>query len=363
MSVPYLVYLMISAKRQLVRFALAICATVAGLGVWFTGSRAAILAAGAALGFLALAHRHLIPRWTKVAAVSAATLGVLVAVAVLWHPWSTRPPAPLAELDVFRTSSFEARTYYWAAGWRMFRHRPLLGSGPDSYFANYTRFRLPADGAELGLHVTDRPHSIFLEYAVGGGIGALGSFLLLLVWPLWLGWQRLKALEGPERALVACLMAVLVAYIVQGAFSIDVPPLAVTAWMAIGALAAVADPKAISARTAIGQLRQGKRGPKRTRNQSPTDNLEVVAVTRRLTGAGKPVVQLAGLILAAAVLFSGLKPFVADVYARYGINSNSRLSPEAFNPGPFLKAIKLNPAEPTYHTLAGQSALAGAIST
>ena len=251
-------------------------------------------------------------------------MGVLLAVVVVVHPGMKQAPGLFSKAGAFspfRTGTFQDRSYYWITGLRIFRHHPILGTGPDTYYANYPRFRLPADGAKLGLTITDKPHNIFVEYASNSGILGLGSYLALLGLTLWYGYRRIRDLQGTTRLLLAAFMTTLVAYMVNGFFSIDVPPIAVMGWVALAGIATLADPGAVVARERIEAARQAapryrtkkKKVPGTKAAPAPYGGTRVV----RQSPLRWPV-HAAAAVLAVVLVILGVRPFWADHLAHDG---------------------------------------------
>jgi len=221
-------------------------AAVVVLGIWCTQSRGAMVATAVSVAVLAWA---LAPRGTPArrVAVGAATVvaGVVFALATLAivAPAADRWPGPFARLDVLRSESAQVRHYEWSAAVRATVDRPILGHGRDTFLVVYPRHRSTADGAELGLLLSDKPHNIFLEHAVDMGITGLLAYLTLITVVVVAAARALRAAPTTDRrVLLAGFLAAFSAYLTQGFFSIDVPPLAIAGWLLIGALIALADP-------------------------------------------------------------------------------------------------------------------------
>ena len=96
----------------------------------------------------------------------------------------------------------------------------------DTFAGRYGRYERGEQAANEPLTRVDKPHNVLLERAVDTGVPGAIAYLALVVVAAA---GALRSLDrGPERLLVAAFLASLVAYLVQGLFSIDVPPLA--AW-------------------------------------------------------------------------------------------------------------------------------------
>lgn len=344
-AAPFLVYLAISTRRLVGR-----CALGAGLGlvlvaVWYTQSRGGMIAAVVGLGVMALASRPGPSRWAKRAVALAAALVAVASVVVVWHPGADAPPEQLAGIEQLRTKTLGFRLAYWSAAGRIFADHPGVGTGLDTFYAYYPRYRAAdakldaqsvTDGSgTLGYTYTDQPHNIFLGHASNSGALGVGSYLLLVGLALRYGLRRARILEAGPRLLLAAFLGVLAAYLAQGFFSIDEPALAAIGWVAIGGIAAMADPAAVAAR------QQGRAGPDGqrygARSRAGGGSPQVVARRRR----ARWLVHGAGAVVVGAVLVVGLRPVHGDVEA---------------GSGRWDEAMRLNPLNPLYPGQAGLQA-------
>src|SRR3989440_6931674 len=358
-AAPLFAYVVLSARTRSWRMILGAAFALDLLALWFTQTRGALIAAGVALMVWAFLYRDRLPRWVRLATLAAVCAGMLLAVVVVVHPGMREAPGIFSKAGAFspfRTGTFQDRSYYWITGLRIFRHHPILGTGPDTYYANYPRFRLPAAGAKLGLPITDQPHNVFVEYASNSGILGLGSYLALLGLTLWYGYRRIRDLQGTTQLLLAAFMTTLVAYMVNGFFSIDVPPLAVMGWVALAGIATLADPGAIAARERIAAARQAapryrtkkKKAPGPKAAPAPYGGTRVVR-----QGALRWPAHIAAGVLAVTLVVLGVRPFWADHLAHNGQVA------QASNTGPtdavdtYIRAAGFNQLEPSYQSLAG----------
>lgn len=293
--------------------------------LWFTSARNGMFALGAAIALLLFVHRDRVPTILKIAFVVASLVAIVLAVIVVVHPGSDKPPAALRSIDVLRSKTIEVRVEWWKAGLAMFADRPLIGWGPETYVTNYARYLSPR-AAKLGDSETaDKPHNVYVEHAAHTGILGLAAYLGLVVVALRRGLRRLR--DGPpdERVLGTTLLALLAAYLGQAFFSIDVMAIALVGWVVLGAIAAWADPPDDS----------GAKAPARAEAPSGRRVLSVVAV-------------MLGVILAAAS--------TAPLKAEHEAKTASRLH----NTGSedevldhYELAQRWNPYEPFFHGLAG----------
>ncbi len=101
------------------------------------------------------------------------------------HP-DARPPEPVPT-----TPPTVSRRDLWRAAWAMWRERPLLGHGPDTFRQRY--------GSYLGLPAWDRrlhANNLYLELLSGVGlVGVAGfvAFLLAVARDLWRHWRTAEA--------------------------------------------------------------------------------------------------------------------------------------------------------------------------
>lgn len=317
-AVPFVLYMALSAPtRRRKRALLAVLALVL-VALWFTQSRSGMVAAAAGLAAMALAYRRVLPRWVTVATVSALALGAAVAVAVVWHPGMSRPPEALADTQLLRSKTLEHdRFWLWSAAWDIFREHPVAGTGLDTFHLNFPPRRVPADGALTGFTLNDKPHNVFLERAADSGVLGLGSFVALVGLALWYGFRRADRTSGPNRLLLVSFCAALVAYLAQAFFTIDAPPLPLLGWLAVAGIATLADPTVVRAR------------------EEPEPG--------RLHRSPRPAWWMYAFVGGVALILVtfGVRALLADVKA---------------DSGRFEQAIRLQPLEAVYRSLAGREA-------
>lgn len=334
MTAPLLAYATLAATSRVARCALGAVGAVVLVALWETQSRSGMVALVVGATVMAFAARDRWPRWSA----GVAALGVAVALVplalVVWHPGSEQPPDRLAGLEVLQTRSLQYRLSVWAAAGRAVLDRPVLGSGPDTFYATFSRYRSP-DPRWDGL-AEDKAHNIFLERATETGLVAAGAYIVLVALALHYGYRHARASDPPERLLTAAFLGVLAGYLAQGMFSIDRTELATVGWVALGALVALADPSVRARRARV--------------------PFQAVAAPAAGSGARLPGPRQALHLLVAAALIvvvvAGLRPLRADVAAATG-------RPD--------EAVRLNPLDPENHVrvatltqLVGQASLDGA---
>lgn len=341
-TLPCILYGALAARRRVWKRIWLAMVALDLVALWFTQTRGGMIAAGAALATVAFMLRDRLARWAKAAVMSVTVLAVAAAVLVIWHPGSSKPPGPLLQAQVLRTGSFTVRTYYWKAAWRMFLAHPVAGTGLETYFANYPRYRVAADGAQLGLVIPDEPHSIFFQYAADTGVLGLGAYLALVGLALWYAYRRAQNVAGPQRLLLVTFAATLVSYLAQGAVSIDMPPLATMGWVALGGIAALADPKILTIRDRITASARQKGKGKRMKSGDRAHSAPL-----------RWPIHTAIAIAVAALVVLGTQPVLADMQARSGQLHQTANAPAAVTARYFDRATELNPLEPSYRYLSG----------
>jgi O-antigen ligase len=108
-----------------------------------------------------------------------------------------------------------SRKYLWRAGLEMFRDRPLLGCGLDSFQLAFAAKRSPAYWEVEWNATPAKSHNEFIHVlATQGGLGGLAVLVLTagIVWAARRAWQR--ALP-PERPLIVAVCAGVIGFCVQ----------------------------------------------------------------------------------------------------------------------------------------------------
>lgn len=363
-TAPLVLYSVLTARNRYVRFTLWGLLALDMAALWFTQSRGAFIALGAVIAAVAFLYRDKAPAWVRWSTLAAVIFALGVGVVAIFHPGMRQAPALFSKAGAyspFRTGTFQSRSWYWITALRIFKRHPILGTGPDTYFAKYPKFRLPQDGASLGLTITDKPHNIFLEYAADSGFLGIATYLALVGTALWYAQQRVRKLDSAMRLLLTAFVGMLVAYLAQGFFSIDIPPLAVLGWVSLAGIAVLADPGAVAARERIAAERAAAaaKGGTRTKKKKPGPKLPARAqpygglrVLRQ--GATRWPVHVAAVVLLLVLLFIGSRPFRADAIAH---DAQVAQGAQGANPqkvaAMFLHASALLPVEPSYISDAG----------
>lgn len=364
-TAPLFLYTAVSARRWY-RYALWPLFVLDLLALYYTDSRGAFIALGVVIAAMAFLYRDRLPRWVRLGALAGTILAVLVGIVLIWHPFMSSPPSffrTSGAFSPFRTTTFQERYWYWVDALRIFKHHPVFGTGPDTFYANYPRFRLPQDGAKLALTITDKPHNIFFEYAADSGILGIGTYLAMMGLALWYGYRRVRQLQGTTRLLLVAFLGMLIAYLAQGFFSIDIPPLAVLGWVALAGVVVLADPGGVAAREAIEAARLAKaKGGTRPKKKKPggvaraaakVDPYRGVRVVRR--GPWLWWVGALAVVGAIVLIVIGVKPFYADDLAHDGQVAAATQGETPDQVAAFYEhAHSVWPVEPSYPSMAGQ---------
>ncbi|MEX0875737.1 MAG: O-antigen ligase family protein [Actinomycetota bacterium] len=312
-SAPFVAYLAISARTRASRISWSAVGGGVLISLWLTHGRAGMVAVLAGVGALALFASR-VRVWRKMTLVAA---GLLVLVALpLMSAGFVDPPAPEAQPAVA-----EFRTDTWVAAVRMLGDRPFLGWGPESFYGQYPRYRTAVEAREQGLAIPDKPHNVFLGWATSTGTLGLAAHLVLV--GIALGMVGARRRSESNVRLTAAFGAGLVAYLAQGMYSVDIPPLAFMGWFALAGIAVLTESPEASATIGGG----------RSWLQST------------------PIPTVAVVVAAVALIAAGFGPLRADRAAWEG----ERRSGLGWSSGTwrfYESAMRLHPREPAYQGLA-----------
>ncbi len=170
--------------------------------------------------------------------VSLAIIAVLIIggggiLAVRNQPWvGNLPGGRLLQISV---SDYTAQTRFWVwkEAWQGFKDRPLLGWGQENFTTVYDKyfnpnFYVPGQATETWF---DRAHSVFFDYLVETGILGFAAYLaIFIVFFVEFFKSRRRMTVGEHQGVThdverGLILAVPVAYLVQGAAIFDVLPM------------------------------------------------------------------------------------------------------------------------------------------
>jgi tetratricopeptide (TPR) repeat protein len=325
LTTPWLYLAFMRSRETWKRVAVVVWGLIGLYALWLTSARNGIVALAAAIAAFLFIHRDRVPLVLKLGAAVVALVAVALAVIIIWHPGSDRPPEALRRVDILRSQTIQVRGYWWLAGVKMFADRPVQGWGPDTFVTKYPAYLSP-EAAKIGdAETADKPHNVFVEHLAHTGALGFGAYIALLFVALRRALRRMREAQRNEKALLTTLVGLLAAYVGQAFFSIDVTAIALVGWVTLGCIAALADPV--------------ERTP------------EPPASRRRGTGARvlAAVAIVAGMVLAAL----SNAPLKAD--------HESRTAQRLANADGFIDDVRLhhdraftwNPIVPQYRAIAG----------
>jgi len=145
---------------------------------------------------------------------------------------------------IFYKYTLAVRGFYWRAGWEMFRDNPLFGVGIDRYGAYFKQYREVQYSLNYGFDITSsNAHNVPIQLFATGGIFVGGTYLLLLLFVAWRGFEGIRRNTGNARLVVAAVFAAWLAYQAQSIVSIDNIGLAVWGWLLGGAVVGLSLPE------------------------------------------------------------------------------------------------------------------------
>lgn len=180
-----------------------------------------VIAAVIAGSYFAYTHKP----WRKWLFTAVAILIIAVSAMVYFKDTAFVKSIPGSRIfDIsFSAQTWEHRTYMWKIAWDGFKERPWLGWGPENYIYIFDqhfniKYFKPAEGFGAWF---DRAHSVYLDYLAETGVLGLISYLAIFIAFYW------QLLKNSKLASVvsALLVAIPVAYLVQGLVLFEVLPL------------------------------------------------------------------------------------------------------------------------------------------
>ncbi len=270
------------------RSVLALFGALCVAAVLLRGSRASALAlVPVAIALAVLAYRRRAARLgpARRRLVAVGTLAAALAASIIFA--LTPAGAGVMRLVSGGDSSVTERAVIYRAAATAALAHPLLGVGPDNFVAVYGAMREPVPGSAAVFAETST-HSWLLKTLTDAGALGLTALLILVALVLLEAW-RAAARGSHVSAVVGGV--VVVAFLAQGAVSLNDISTEWLFWLAVG-LAAV-PPAAAAPDPSTAEGRRGKRGRRRSRG----------AGTRGLVDAIYAVAVVAtGVLLSGTVL-------------------------------------------------------------
>ncbi len=222
MSLTALALLAPAAGRR-GRIALATAAAAIVTALFLTGTRSGIVGlvaaavVGCAVVFFSGRRAHRVP-------IAIATgVAVVLLAATFMAPSGTleRVGVPQGVARVLNWHAYvddPTRIIEWKIALASFQARPLLGWGPENFQSAFDRHYDPALlRYSFSETVSDKPHNIFLEMLVAGGVPLLLAYLGLFAVAAW-GIVRLRRQGSVSAVEAGAAAAMLAAYAVHGFF-------------------------------------------------------------------------------------------------------------------------------------------------
>jgi O-antigen ligase len=317
LAVPFALGLRAHTTGRGPRAALAVAAVALAGGVVVTGTRGGLLALAAGVTAFAWLVPDLVSKVIRWGA-SAALVVALGAVAAS----SVSDVLPVGGPDglpgVLDTGGLGQRENIWAGSARIVGANPVVGVGPDALALEFPYERSSRTQGR-GLIDADEAHDVYLDRAATAGLPALASYVWLIGTVAVVAWRGRRRVAAEHRWMLGAFGGAFAGYLLQGAVSIDVVPLAFVSWLAIGGLVSLTDPAAAPAAPAEGEAR--------------------------------PVpAALLAVLLGAALVGSAVavRPVIADRHARIGMtDAAAGRSLQAY--GQFAQASGWLGHEPSYH--------------
>lgn len=174
------------------------------MAVTASRSRGAWLGIGASSLVVVLAAGHRTGPWAR-AVLGALAVGVLVfALAALVGVFDRTLPPDIERTiqgahpveDAVRHRAHDdfaiaQRVAHWAAGWRMFRDRPLLGVGAGNFDDAYRTYALHPFDEPLG-----HAHNVVLNFGAEAGLVGMLMFAGLSLWAFWTAGTAVRRARG-----------------------------------------------------------------------------------------------------------------------------------------------------------------------
>lgn len=114
----------------------------------------------------------------------------------------------------------ETRLLTWQLSLKGFKEKPILGWGEEKFYVVFNKYFPESIFKDSGSRVWfDRPHNVFLQQLVHGGILALLAYLAIFFLAFKNLWRHYKQTHNP--ITISIFGALLIAYLVQNFFVFD----------------------------------------------------------------------------------------------------------------------------------------------
>lgn len=175
----------------------------------------------------------------------------------------------------------EERVQFWKTAVDIWLDDPLTGGGIGVFSREFTARRPTKHATEREFQSADAPHSAVLELLADGGLLVALPYVGMVGCTAWLLIRGLKRTRGETRALLAAFGGSWIAYQLQSMVSIDVPPLALLHWVAVGGIIVLSEPPRLWTRrllpAALGTTRRDTRDRAQTSWRRPLAEGAIVA--------------------------------------------------------------------------------------
>lgn len=356
-AVPVVLYLALTAANTVRRAGWAATGVLVVIALLFThsgpmGYRAAMA------GVLAFALLTRVPVGATVkAALIIAGLALYLVVPLVVDAGRNEAPAPAAGRP-----AAAPRTPYnvqlVGASYRMVMDRPVLGYGPEGFYGAYPEHRSAEDARLRGLAIADKPYNTIVAWATTAGIPGLLAYLALVGLSIVAACRLAARADDRSRLLAGALGAMLVAYLVQGFRSVDIPPLALVGWLAVAGIAALVaaedDDPDLSEDADGGDLDlEARLRALRAEGERIEAARAVTGHTPgRLSGVNPRIRAAVAVVVVIAIVVLSFRPLRAD-HAAWAAQRVSGQGWSSDTMELYDKATKLHPYEAAYQGLAG----------
>lgn len=120
------------------------------------------------------------------------------------------------------------RLIVWQGALEVFKHYPILGSGPETFGESFYQFRpVEMNYTSEWNYLFNKAHNEYLNYLATTGILGTAAYAFLLISFFWLISRQIFKASREKRLYLAAAAASTVAYLIQNIFGFTVVPLAI----------------------------------------------------------------------------------------------------------------------------------------